>query len=325
MSENYTYSYSRRSGKHEKEYDERRPRSSHVYNGHLPPSPPSSDASFAPSGSDGERAHKRRSGVYINGEKVPDVTRKPSRRERRNSNHVVIVEPPASPRSPRTPPRFDTPVGSPSRSPAYIHQSRMPQYAPPVRPEVRVEVTDHRTGRDNHYYRHVPTPARSRRDSYSYGSSGGSSASDEAIRVQKLERELRKAQEKKKAKEAAEAAEAAARRQRIQSEIEKQNAHIANRSPPSTKPQKYRRGSVAIRPEENLAKAFQKVHIRESEVHETEEERWRRKMRAEEARRQKEDEAQLQRLKDRMTPQRSNTTGRSSTRRPPTVEYEYRI
>ncbi|KAK9413302.1 hypothetical protein SUNI508_02501 [Seiridium unicorne] len=308
---------------------ERAPQSSttQFLSANFPPSPPSSDTSYAPSGSEGERSHKRRSGIYINGEKVAEMGRKPSRRERRNSNHVVIVEPPASP---RTPPRYETPMGSPSRSPpTYTHEPRsrhQPSYY--TRPEVSMEVN--RPRRDSAiHYDYVSPKSKPRRDSYSQGSS---SVSDEEARLRELRRELRKAEEAKKnaeeaqrkaeqgRKKAEEARQEAARQERIQ-KIRRQNEDIANRPivPSAPAPSKYRRGSVSVKQSEAvLAEAMRNVHL------EADKDRRRREKRAQEQREQQqreEDAAQRERLRARMAPQvqRSNTVGHGGARRPTVV------
>ncbi|KAI0127408.1 hypothetical protein BJ170DRAFT_595278 [Xylariales sp. AK1849] len=291
---------------------------SHLPLSNLPPSPPSSDTSFPYSGSEAERSHKRRSGIYVNGAKVFDVSREPSRRERRNSNHVVIVEPPASP---RTPPRYDSPLASPSNSPAYTYDPRPRLYPAHTRPEVRVEVNDHRPRRKSHsYYTHVPKP---RRDSLSYNSG---SVSEEEIRFLRARQELKKAQEAKEAKDATEAKEAARRRQK-QAEIARANEDIANRPAVPTAPQalspRYRRGSVSVRQTgDALADAMRNVRIQETAAADAEKERRRREKRAQELRKQEEDEAQRQRLLARMAPQapsRSNSVAHGATRRPKIV------
>lgn len=256
----------------------------HYTHNNLPPSPPSSDASFPPSGSEAERARKRRSGIYINGERVLDINRKPSRRERRNSNHVVIVEPPVSPRAS---PRYVTPVSSPPSGPGYLYEPRSHHYPSHSRPEVMLEVSDHRQHRkSDDYHRHTP---RTHRESHSSGS-----ISDEE-RIRKLERELKKTQE-------------AVRLQRLQSEIERQNEAIANRPAVPSAPQpmkvKYRRGSVSIKqPGESLAEAMRKVQLRDAAAAEAEKERIRRDKRSQEKREREEAEAQRRRLLARMAPQ----------------------
>lgn len=305
-----------------------RPHSSSYLSSNLPPSPPSSDTSFVQSGSDGERAHKRRSGIYVNGEKVAEMSRKPSKRERRGSNHVVIVEPP---KSPRTPPRYVTPMGSPARSPTYIHESRShPTSSYYTRPEVSFEVN--RPRRDSGLrYDYISTPRTARRESHSQGSG---SVSDEEARLRQLRRDIKKAEEakrqaeeaQKKAEDAAErrakeARKEASRQQKIQSEIRRQNEDIANRpaAPPAPSALKgaYRRGSVSIKQTDALlADAMRNVHIDADE-----ERRWRDKER--ERRKRDEDAAQKERLRARMAPppQRSSAVGHgsSSSRRPTVV------
>lgn len=299
----------------------------------FPPSPPSSDTSFAHSGSDGERAHKRRSGVYVNDQKVAEVgvSRKPSQRERRGSNHVVIVEPPASP---RTPPRYVTPSGSPSRSPTYIHEPRSHQYPSYTHGEVRLEVNRPRPD-SAVQYNYVPSSPRTRRDSHSQGSG---SISDEEARIRRRQRELNAKEAQKQAEEtaqraarAAEAQKDAARRRKVAFDINRQNEEISSRpaapsapSPLKKQPassSKYRRPSVSIQQTDMLSDAMRNVRL------ETENERRRRDRRAQELREQqaRDDEAaQRERLRARMAPQRSNTVGHGSSRRPTVVYDEYR-
>ncbi|KAH6658063.1 hypothetical protein BKA67DRAFT_205744 [Truncatella angustata] len=307
------------------------PASASLLSANYPPSPPSSDTSFAHSGSEGERSHKRRSGVYFNGEKVAEIgpksslSRQTSRRERRGSNHVVIVEPP---KSPRTPPRYETPLASPTRSPTYVHERPYSSYY--IRPEVNLEVN--RPRRDSAvHYDYITPKVRTRRDSHSQGSG---SISDEEARLRQLKREIKKAEEAKKAAEEAERRrkeearkEAAARQHRLDKDIRRQNENIANRpvaaAPMPPTPLKYRRGSVSLKqPDAMLADAMRNTYI------DAEKERRRREKRVQEEREQRareEEVAQKERLRARMAPQRSHTTSHSSSTsssRRPTVVYD---
>lgn len=264
--------------------NERPPRASkpRVSSSTLPPSPPSSNASFPGSGSDNERPH-----IYVNGERVVDMSGKSSHRERRNSKRVVIVEPAGL----RTPPRYETPIGSPSRSsPTYVSEPRLAprsrDYYEP-RSEVRVHGGDSHQPHRAPFYRHVPNSSRPRRES-TYQQRAG--FLDEDSKVHKLERDLRKA------KEAREAA------RQVQSEIDRANESIAKRPavPVAPKPPRYRRGSVSItQTADVLVEPLRQVHIHDP-MYDAQQGRWQRdKQRAVE----EEEEAQRERLRARMTPQ----------------------
>jgi hypothetical protein len=219
-------------------------RSSQYLSPGFPPSPPSSDTSFAPS-SDGERSHKRRSGTYINGEKIG---RSNSRREKRSSAHVTFAEPSTS---------YDTPSSSPSRSPTYTyHSSTSPSYTSHdqshySRPEVRLEVNRPRRN-STVQYEQIPK---------SKAYSVSSSSEEERLR-QKLKREEKKNEEAKRqiaeAKRQAEEAERRAeaerksrkeveRERKLENEIKRQNATIESRPPIVQAATPYRRGSVSIK------------------------------------------------------------------------------
>ncbi|KAI0178126.1 hypothetical protein BJ166DRAFT_39984 [Pestalotiopsis sp. NC0098] len=304
-------------------------RSSQYLSAGFPPSPPSSDTSFNPS-SDGERNSKRRSGTYINGEKV---TRSGSRRERRGSNHVAFVEPSSSPRSPVI---YDTPGSSPSRSPTYTY--RQPATTTTYtshhdqsyykHPEVRLEINRPRRDSTVHYEQAAPKP-RTRRESYSVGSD---TISEEERLRQKLRRETKKNAELKKQAEDAEKRAEAERKARkdadrerqqrkLESEIKRQNESIDSRPIVPSTP--YRRGSVSIK-QQPIVPIVDSYTTRPTyrDVQRDVE----REERHQERRKRKEEEAQKDRLRARMTPQsppRSSTMGYDDLRRP-TVVYQTR-
>ncbi|ETS75375.1 hypothetical protein PFICI_12319 [Pestalotiopsis fici W106-1] len=288
-------------------------RSSQYLSPGFPPSPPSSDASFAPS-SDGERSHKRRSGTYINGEKI---SRSGSRREKRSSAHVTFVEPSTSPRSPLN---YDTPASSPSRSPTYTYHTSTSSAYPSHdqshyrHPEVRMEVNRPRRNSTAQYEQST---------SKSKTSSSSSSSEEERLR-QQLKREERKNEETKRqlaeAKRQAEEAERRAdaerkvrkdaeRERKLEKDIKRQNAAIDSRPPvvQSTAAPVYRRGSVSIKQQNTAPIADPYVSHKYYE--------------REERRRRKEEEEQQQqaRLRARLTP---HTAPRGYDR--PTVVYHGR-
>lgn len=101
------------------------------------------------------------------------------------------------------------------------------------------------------------------------------------------------------------------RRQKLQSEIDKQNEKIASRPAVPPAPQvipRYRRPSVSVRqPVDELADAIQHLRVSQKEVEAVEAAERRRAKRLQEQRERDEEEAQRRRLMARMTPQRSNT------------------
>ncbi|KAK8007300.1 amino acid transporter [Apiospora arundinis] len=231
----------------------------------FPPSPPLSDIGVMYSGSDGDRAHKRRSSTYYSslGGNGIEINRQPSQRQRRRS--VVIDDP----YRPVTPPTMYY-GSSPSRG----------EYSsPPRRPAVKIEISNPRAAHPTTSYQRSPKSSRA--------GTVGSNVSTEEERIQRLEREMAKTKE-------------ALRRQQLQSKIERQNEAIKNRpavpqAPPA--PRAYRRGSVSIaQPVDQLTDAMKHVRIGNQTAEQVERERRRRERELKE----REEAAQQQRLRARM-------------------------
>ncbi|CAJ2505939.1 Uu.00g000690.m01.CDS01 [Anthostomella pinea] len=275
--------------------------------GQFPPSPPLSSHSA----SDSERSSKRRSGVYTNGQKVLDVNHKRSRspRHERSGRVVYVDSPPLS----RTPPRQYTLSRSMPSSPNADERfgTHQPRYREPIvderererpttahlRPAIKVEVINDRPQRRSHH----------RRTSSSKTSSRDSSEEERRRRAEK----------------AAKAERDADRELQRNLEIAKANQAIAGRSAMPSAPTppalRYRRGSVVIDRTDHLAAGMNQLNL-DPEVER------RRLARQAEKIKQREDEAQAQRLKERLNIGRRNTVG-SASKRPkeyyPTYVYGY--
>ncbi|KAI1213561.1 uncharacterized protein F4807DRAFT_270565 [Annulohypoxylon truncatum] len=274
----------------------------------FPPTPPLS--SHSASASDSEHSSKERSGVYINGEKVIDLNRRQSRRDK--GDRTVYVEGSSHSRTP--PRRYSVSRSSPSSSPreeaTYLRESRRRERSPESRdrstsshyrgPIIEVKVVNEKQRERDH--------STHRRHGSSTKSSS-QSGDDEERRRRRRDSHVRfeddqKGEEKKK---------------KIQSAIERQNADIANRPavPASQAPSnaRYRRGSVAIdRNETSLITAMDQLNL--------EREKRRREKREAELRAREEEEAQKQRLKNRLAPTRPTTIPQSQTRPRPKLLYE---
>ncbi|KAI1099938.1 hypothetical protein F4804DRAFT_65095 [Jackrogersella minutella] len=260
--------------------------------GQFPPTPPLSSHSA----SDSEHSSKERSGVYINGEKVVDLNRRSSRRDR--GERTVYVE---SPALSRTPPRRYSVSRNASSSPRdEARESRRHENSADSRdrsnsshsrshsrPIVEVKVVNEQ--------RHDSTHRR-------HGSSKSSSQDDDndsERRRRRRDSHVRFDDEDKKKDEE--------RRKQIQSEIERQNDLIASRSAvpqvASAQPNaRYRRGSVVVdRNDTALVQAMDQLTL----------DRKREKRAAE--RFEREEEAQKQRLRDRLAPKPQTTISRSHT------------
>ncbi|KAI3343606.1 hypothetical protein F4824DRAFT_14837 [Ustulina deusta] len=224
-----------------------------TYNhGQLPPTPPLSYHSDYTS--DSERSSKRRSGIYINDQKVVEVNRRRSSRHKRDGSGDRLVYVSSSPLS-RTPPLYQYSVpSSPARD----------VYEPSYR-----DVDDHERSRERpasikvEIINEQPKSHR-RQGSSSKANSSRDSTGDE--RRQRRHSDLHHGDQQ--------------RQRRKETEIARQNEAIANRTPVPHVPSSpsYRRGSVAIIPT---------IPVQE-----------RRRLKEEEAR-EREVEAQRQRLKDR--------------------------
>lgn len=275
-----------------------------AYGGNLPPSPaysPRPSASSHRSGDESDRSYnssssKRRSGVYVNGQRVTDTGRRDgqSRRER-----IILVDNPPTPRTPpqtyqaphTAPPSPNTNLSVPYSSSPRESSLKKP-YIVDERPRVHIELV----GGSNRQSRH---PSSSSRDSHA-------SAEDEERR--RLRRERREQREQEKQRE-----EAAIREKRIRDRINKANAEISSRPVRvNTAPQRsstyVERRSRRDR-HDDLVSAVQNMSLDEKQ--------WKEKLAREKAlrlQREEEEEAQRQRLKERMMPRRRATVGPGARR-----------
>ncbi|KAI0882062.1 uncharacterized protein GGS22DRAFT_171440 [Annulohypoxylon maeteangense] len=275
--------------------------------GQFPPTPPLS--SHSASASDSEHSSKERSGVYINGEKVIDLNRRQSRRDK--GDRTVYVDGSSLSRTP--PRRYSVSRSSPSSSPreeaTYLRESRRRERTPESRerstsshyrgPIIEVKVVNEKQ-RDRDHSTH-------RRHGSSTKSSS-QSGDDEERRRRRRDSHVRfeddhKGEDKKK---------------KIQSAIERQNADIANRpAVPSQSASngRYRRGSVVVdRANTELVTAMEQLEL--------EREKSRREKRTAELLARDAEEAQKQRLKNRLAPTRQTPVVQSQTRPRPKLLYE---
>ncbi|KND86553.1 hypothetical protein TOPH_08810 [Tolypocladium ophioglossoides CBS 100239] len=293
------------------------------YAGHFPPTPPRSGTPNYRSGSESDRSYhsssssRRRSGVYINGQRVLDLSRRdrgrehdrererhPSRRER-----IVLVD---SPPTPRTPPQtFNLPhtaPSSPNASMPYVVEAepREPSSRRPVivderpraeRPRVQIEVFDTPHNSTSKHVRHSSSSSHDSRPSHT-------SAEEEELRQRRRQREASR-QDRRVDKEAR---EKEAREARIRQRIAEANAEINDR-PPVPMPPAPRRASTFV-----ATKTAREARDREAELIDAV-----RRLDVEEKRREKraerdEDDAQRARLRERMVPQRRASVGPGSRR-----------
>ncbi|KAI1452460.1 hypothetical protein F4805DRAFT_462755 [Annulohypoxylon moriforme] len=278
--------------------------------GQFPPTPPLS--SHSASASDSEHSSKERSGVYINGEKVIDLNRRQSRRDK--GDRTVYVEGSSLSRTP--PRRYSVSRSSPSSSPreeaTYLRESRRRERSPASRdrstsshyrgPIIEVKVVNEKQRdreRDHSTHRRHGSSTKS----------SSQSGDDEERRRRRRDSHVRfeddqKDDEKKK---------------KIQSAIDRQNANIANRPavPSSQAPSnaRYRRGSVVVdRTETALITPMERLNL--------EHEKRRREVRAAEKRARDEEEAQRQRLKNRLAPTRQTAVTQGQAHPRPKMLYE---
>ena len=294
------------------------------YTGHFPPSPPHyTPRSGTPnyrSGDDSDRSYhssssnRRRSGVYINGQRVLDLNRRDRDRHSRRERIVLVDNPP----TPRTPPQtFNFPHTAPSSPNAraslpYIvdaspreSSSRRPvivdERPRAERPRVQIEVVD-QSRRSSKHARHSSSSSHDSRPSYT-------SAEEEEFRQRRREREAIRQDRRVRDAQEKEAREKAARDARMRQRIAEANAEIDNR-PAVPMPPLPRRASTFV-----AAKAAREARDRESELIDAVrrldiEEKRRGEKRAE----RDEDEAQRARLRERMVPRRRASVGPGSRR-----------
>ncbi|KAI1781322.1 hypothetical protein F4818DRAFT_34875 [Hypoxylon cercidicola] len=255
--------------------------------GQFPPTPPLS--SHSASASDSEHSSKDRREVYINGEKVIDLNKRSSRRDR--GDRAVYIE--GSSLS-RTPPRkYNIPRSSPS-SP---HDDAIPIYEPrhrersPTKRERRtsshsrprsIEVKVVNDQRSNHRRHGSSKSSKSSKSSSHDGD-------DEERHRRRRNSHVRFEDDEK------------------QKMIDRANEAIANRPPvPASQAPlspRYRRGSVVVdrmdRPNTSLITAMDQLSIERGKL--------RRERQAAEQREREEEEAQKRRLRERMAPKRRAT------------------
>lgn len=275
----------------------------------LPPTPtytpPSSTANYR-SGDESDRSYrsgsssrskKRSSGIYVsvNGQPIVDV----NRRDRRNSERIVLVD---SPPTPRTPPQtFTGPrTAPPSPSmPFIVDAPRESSSRRPVivdeRPRVTIELTEPQSSRG--HARHSSTSSRD-----SHRSRRSSHTDDEERQLRRERREQRHEERRLEEMEL--------REQKLRARIAKANYEIANRPAAPMPPAPPRRSATISRPVVEIPAANEDAELVEAM----------RRLRVEkEARRiaeqqEREEEAQRQRLLERMKPKRRATVGPGSRR-----------
>ncbi|KAI1803540.1 hypothetical protein F4811DRAFT_330283 [Daldinia bambusicola] len=272
--------------------------------GQFPPTPPLSSHSA----SDSEHSSsKGRSSIYINGEKVVDLNRRSSRRDKgeRTGDRTVYVD--SSPLS-RTPPRkYSISRSTPSiphEETVRVKESRQRETSP----DERERSTSSRR-RQSIEVKIVNEPRHRRQESSKSSKSSKSSSQDsdddEERRRKRRNSHVRFEDEEEEKKK------------KIQSEIERANEDIANRPavpavPAVTVPAnaRYRRGSVAVDPKDTaLVLQMDQLSLERERQANLDRERRRREKRAAEQRKREreEEEAQRQRLRDRMAPNRRAT------------------
>ncbi|KAI1479575.1 hypothetical protein F4774DRAFT_120315 [Daldinia eschscholtzii] len=272
--------------------------------GQFPPTPPLSSHSA----SDSEHSSsKGRSSIYINGEKVVDLNRRSSRRDKgeRAGDRTAYVD--TSPLS-RTPPRkYSIPRSMPSSPHEETIRVKEPRHHE-TSPDERERSTSSRR-RQSIEVKIVNEPRHRRHESSKSSKSSSQDSDDEERRRKRRNSHVRfedeEEQDEKKKEE---------RKKKIQSEIERANEDIANRPavPAVTVPAntRYRRGSVAVDPKDAalVLQMDQLTLERERQANLDREKRRREKRVAEQRKREREEEeAQRQRLRDRMAPNRRAT------------------
>ncbi|GKT47703.1 uncharacterized protein ColSpa_07884 [Colletotrichum spaethianum] len=275
----------------------------------MPPTPPLGSPRGTSGGADADRTRRdsssserkhRKSGIYVNGQKVLDLNRK----NRSRAERIVIVD---SPPTPRTPPKqFASPYSAPP-SPDAGGNGLNFRYSHVPRDSLRPVIVDERTPRskveieviDNGHRRHNSSDSR-----HSH-----TSADDEERRRRRREKEREKERKEREERERQKEEE---RQQRIRLQIAAQNANIARRTAVPLQ-----RTSTGFGPtladqqrEQELVDAVRRMEIADRRAREAREAR----------EKEDEDEAQRRRLKERMMPRRRATVGPGSRR--PHVHYD---
>lgn len=277
--------------------------------GQFPPTPSYTPRSTTPnfrSGDESDRGYRsgsatrsrRHSGaVYVNGQKVYDLERGQSTSPRRSSGReriVLIDNPPTA----RTPPKtYATPLTAPPSPSFPTSPRRNSLHRRPVivderlraeRPRVEIEIVDPASRRNSHS-RHASTSSHDSRRSHD--------EDEAAARRRRRER-------KQKEEEAAAERRQALRNTKLRDRIAKANAEILNRPavpmPPAPRRASDGRPAVLAPRASDLVEAVRGLNIEERPG----------RCRAQVV----EDEAQRQRLMERMMPQRRATVGPGSRR-----------
>lgn len=265
--------------------------------GQFPPTPPLSSHSA----SDSEHSSKGRSSVYINGEKVVDLNRRSSRRDKgeRAGDHTVYVD---SPPLSRTPPRkYDIPRSMPSSPHEETIRVRESRHR-----ETSADERDRSTSSHSRPSIEVKIINEPRHRRHGSSKSSSQDGDEEERRRKRRNSHVRFEDEEKKDEKKKDE-----KKKKVQSEIERANEDIANRPPipTTTVPAntRYRRGSVAVDPNDAaLVLAMDQISLERERKANLDRERRRR-----EKRERDEEEAQRQRLRDRMAPSRRATVSDS--------------
>ncbi|KAF7556806.1 hypothetical protein G7Z17_g1158 [Cylindrodendrum hubeiense] len=279
-----------------------------TYPSQFPPTPQYSSSPSTPYRSGNESDHsygsassknkKRSSGIYINGEKVLDLNRREgSRRER-----IVLVD---NPPTPRTPPQtWNAPLTAPPSPNGNIYLDTSPSRRRPI-------IVDERTTRGDRGDRHVQIEVvdNKHRSSHSRHASTSSRESRESRQSADDDEKRRRRRQREKEHE-----EIEIRNQRMRARIAEANAEIAGRptvpmAPAPKRASTYKRPEVEIPldAESALVEAVRRLNFEEAQ-------RDKKARRIAEKEERKEDEAQRQRLRERIMPGRRATVGPGSRR-----------
>lgn len=293
-------------------------------NTEFPPTPTYTPRSGTPQRSGDEsdhRSERRRSGVYINGQKVYDLgggragTISSSSSSRRNTNErIVLIDnqsrtPPKSHSSPLTAP------SSPSAPPYVLEPSPRGSFSGSRRPVIVDDRYDERRPRSSSRVQvEFLDDAREGRH-HSRGSHGrhpSTSSHDSRYHSHSEEESSRRRAERRAQDQERQSAELEARQARIRSRIAKANAEISMRAPvpvPTPPPTTARRASTYAQRAEELAGTMRELRLEDQ-----------RRQEQHQQAQDEEDEAQRRRLMDRMAPRRRSTV--SSNSRRPRVLYD---
>jgi hypothetical protein len=287
----------------------------------LPPTPTYTPRASTPnyrSGDDSDLSHrsngsnskkKRASGVYINGQKIMDL--EDSSRRRRERERIVLVD---NPPTPRTPPQpftgFHTAPPSPnmpmySSSSPHAGSYNHPHHHQPVfvdeRPQQRIHIEVLDAKKDQRASRHERHSSTSSHESRHSRHSSHSSDDEERRRRRAEERSAR---------------EEETRQRRLRERIAQANSRINSRDPvpmPSLPRRNTGQGVSFKRPVVEVVDHDAEMARKERELADAV-----RRLEIDQARREKaqreEDEAQRQRLMERMMPKRRASVGPGSRR-----------